>query len=318
MEVLQIAPGEEAAVGDAELALAIGNFDGVHRGHAAVLAQAREIAAERGLRTAVLTFEPHPRSVFRPDDPPFRLCLQPLKLRRLAAQGVERAIIAPFDARLSSLSPEAFAAFLAGLGAKAAVFGADFRFGKDRAGDAEALRRLGAAHGFETRAVSPVGAGEAKFSSSSVRRALREGRPDAAATVLGDWHCIEGPVEQGDQRGRDLGFPTANQSLDGILHPRFGVYATRAEVLDGPHRGLYDAVSSLGMRPTFSKTIPNFETHLLDFKGDLYGAMLSVRLIAFLRPEISYDGVDPLIEQMRRDVIDAKAALAAAGDTPAL
>ena len=317
MEVVRTSPGEtppELAAGPG-LAAAIGNFDGVHRGHQAVLARTREIAQARGLLFGAMTFEPHPRSVFRPDDPPFRLTAEPLKLRRLEALGLQRLIVARFDPRLSGLAPAGFADFLATeLNCRAVVVGRDFRFGKGRAGDAATLADLGAERGFETTALDPVGAaaGEAVFSSSAVRRALREGRPEEAAAILGDWHRIEGPVERGDQRGRTLGFPTANQSLDGVLHPLFGVYATRAEVLDGPHRGVYDAVSSLGLRPTFNKTTPNFETFLLDFEGDLYGAGLSVGLVRFLRPEIAYEGVEPLIAQMRRDVEDARAALAAA------
>lgn len=294
------------------IALAIGNFDGVHRGHRAVIAEATARAGAAGIAAGALTFEPHPRSVFRPGDPPFRLGGPAQKLRRLQPLGLDRVYVAAFDSRLSALTPEAFCAWLAEtLAVRVAVFGEDFRFGAGRAGDAAAFRALGARVGLEAATVAPVG-GAAVFSSSAAREALRDGRPEAAAEILGDWHRIDGLVEQGDQRGRTLGFPTANQSLEGVLHPRFGVYATLATVLDGPYKGVWPAVSSLGLRPTFQKTVPNFETHLFDFEGDLYGTEMSVALVSFLRPEVAYEGVDPLIAQMRRDAEDARAALAAA------
>lgn len=257
--------------GDRGRAIAIGNFDGVHRGHRAVIAATQAVARARGLSLAVLTFEPHPRQFFRPDDPPFRLTREPLKLRRLEACGVEDAIVLPFDARLAGLEPEAFArdVLAEGLGAGHVATGVDFRFGARRAGDLAALERLGAAHGFTAEGVSPVGGGEGRFSSSAAREALQNADPVGAARILGDWHRIEGVVEKGDQRGRTLGFPTANLALDGVLTPSFGIYAVMAEVLDGPHAGAYPGVASLGMRPTFDKTVPNFETFLFDFAGDL-------------------------------------------------
>lgn len=320
MEVTRIAaPEDDAAPGaapDRPYAVAIGNFDGVHRGHQAVIAAAREAARAEGLGLAALTFEPHPRSVFRPDDPPFRLSLEPLKRRRLAALGLDRLYIARFDAAFAALSPEAFAAFLTRrLGARVAVAGADFRFGSKRAGDGAALTALGARFGFSTILLAPAGGAE-PFSSSAARAALREGRPEEAARILGDWHRVEGPVIRGDQRGRELGFPTANQSLEGVLAPKFGVYAAFAEVLDGPRRARYRAAVSIGLRPTFGENAPNCESHLLDFEGDLYGASLSVALAAYLRPEIAYAGPEPLIAQIRQDVAAARGALDAAEAAP--
>ncbi|MEL6980385.1 MAG: riboflavin kinase, partial [Pseudomonadota bacterium] len=260
MEIVRASHGSPPPPPASGLSVGVGNFDGVHRGHQAVLGAARAQAEASGLTFGALTFEPHPRAMFRPHDPPFRLSLEPLKLRRLEAFGVRRTIIAGFDTAFSQLTPEAFCRFIGeDLGVRRAVVGEDFCFGAGRAGDAATLAALGPRYGFEATALAPVG-GEVAFSSSRARAALREGRPADAAFVLGEWHRIDGVVERGDQRGRELGFPTANQSLDGVLHPLFGVYATRAEVLDGPHRGVYDAVSSLGLRPTFHKTIPNFET----------------------------------------------------------
>ncbi len=302
--------------GDRARAIAIGNFDGVHRGHRAVIAATAKIAEARGLSLSVLTFEPHPRQFFSPDAPAFRLTREALKLRRLEACGVEEAIVLPFNRDLASLSPEAFAGDILanGLGAGHVATGEDFHFGAKRAGDLAMLQRLGAQYGFSAEGVAPVGLDQTgdgeRFSSSAVRDALQNADPEAAARILGDWHRIEGVVEKGDQRGRTLGFPTANQSLDGVLTPSFGIYAVMAEVLDGPHAGAYPGVASLGMRPTFDKTVPNFETFLFDFSGDLYGATLSVSLCAWIRPELKFEGIEPLVVQMKQDEAEARAILA--------
>lgn len=322
MRVTRGLTGVEAA--EVPRAVAIGNFDGVHRGHQALIARAGEAARRRAenCRLTVLTFEPHPRAFFQKDQPPFRLTLEPLKLRRLAAIGVAETVVLPFDLELASTPAEAFLdeIVFGALGARVVATGADFRFGAGRRGDAALLAEAAARRGAWFESVDPVGdgpGGEAEtFSSSEARKALREGAPERAARILGDWHRIEGVVEKGEQRGRDLGFPTANLSLDGLLAPSFGVYAALTEVLDGPHQGVHPAVASLGVRPTFGDSPPNFESHLLDFKGDLYGATLSVGLVRRLRPEIAFDGADALIAQMRRDADEARTALAAADPPP--
>lgn len=319
MEILTgLPPYERASDADPRpVSVALGNFDGVHRGHQVVIGAAGAAAKDLDLAHGVVTFEPHPRQVFQPDAPPFRLTSPEQKLRRLARIGVERSYVLPFDPRLSSLSAEEFArdVLAEGIRARHVVVGRDFRFGKGRAGDVDALRGFGERFGFSVEVVEKRGEGgstEAPFSSSAARAALREGRPEEAARILGAWHCIDGPVEKGDQRGRDLGYPTANQALaPELLHPAYGVYAVRVDVLDGPHRGAYDGVASLGLRPTFDKTVANFETYLFDFAGDLYGATVSVQLCAYLRPELKFDGLDPLIRQMDADSRDARARLAA-------
>ena len=300
------------------VSVAIGNFDGVHRGHQAVVAAAGREAERLGARLAVLTFAPHPRRFFQPDGEPFQLTRRPLKTRRLAALGVDRLIVQPFNAAFAAISAETFAREILGerLGARHVVVGADFRFGSKRRGDAAMLAEIGAEigaeAGYDVTALEPVGAGEV-FSSSAIRRALRDADPVEAARILGDWHRIEGVVEQGDRRGRELGYPTANMSLDGVLTPAYGIYAVFVEVLDGPHAGLHRGVASLGLRPTFNKTTPNFEAHLFDFEGDLYGATVSVGLAAYLRPEIKFDDLAALIAQMDADSAAARAALDAAG-----
>ncbi|MGF1447283.1 MAG: bifunctional riboflavin kinase/FAD synthetase [Pikeienuella sp.] len=297
---------------------ALGNFDGVHRGHRALVFAARAALPDRPL--AVVTFEPHPRRHFQPDLPPFRLTRPAERRRILAGLGVDLLCELTFDAALAQMEPEAFVSevLVSGLGLASVVVGADFRFGRARRGDAALLTRLGAAAGLKV-VVEPMRmpdrAGPA-FSSTAIRVALREGRPVEAAAALGRWHTVSGVVERGDQRGRDLGYPTANLAFDAQIVPSYGVYAARVTVHDGLHRGEYDAVASIGERPTFGVNAPNFEVHLFDFSGDLYGAEISVGLVAFLRGEARFDTVDALIAQMDVDSGEARARLAAARAAP--
>lgn len=287
---------------------AIGNFDGVHLGHRAVLDLARRAGAPLG----VVTFEPHPREFFVPDAPPFRLMNAQARAHRFERLGVELLFELAFDAALAALTPEGFVrdVLARGLGLSHAVVGEDFRFGRGRAGDAEALRRLGHRAGIEVT-VAPLVALEAgEVSSTAIRRALTEGRPRDAARMLGHWHRIEGPVLHGEKRGRALGYPTANLSLAGLHPPRFGVYAVEVDVLDGPHAGSHGGAASLGVRPMFAGGAPNLEVFLFDFAGDLYGATLSVALVEFLRPEGMFASVPALVEQMDADCARARAILA--------
>ena len=287
--------------------LALGNFDGVHRGHQAVIAAAREARPDAPL--AVATFEPHPRSFFAPTGPAFRLTLAAEKTRKLAALGVQTCYVLPFDAALSAMTPDDFAGIVLrdALGISAVTVGGDFRFGLKRAGDTETLKTLGRSLGFHVTALDTVADEEgALYSSSSARAALRDGKPHDAAAILGEPHRIRGVVEQGDQRGRTLSFPTANLALDGILAPKFGVYAVEVEILDGPHRGIVPGVANLGMRPTFEKTVPILEAHLFDFSGDLYGAEIAVSLMDYIREERRFDGLDSLKAQITADTERAR------------
>ncbi len=288
--------------------IAMGNFDGVHLGHRSVIDHARA-AADAPL--GVVLFEPHPREVFQPDAAPFRLMNAESRANRLARLGVDHLYQLPFGPVLAGLSPEVFAreVLVEGLGVKHVTVGADFRFGKGRAGDAEVLRALGRDLGFGVTVVPLVGEGD-RYSSSAIRLALSEGRPDEAARMLGHWHRIEGAVLHGDARGRDLGYPTANMALDHLHRPAFGVYAVMVDVLTGPHRGNYKGVASLGVRPTFGVNAPNLESHVFDFAGDLYGEHLSVALVAYLRPELKFDDLDALITQMDADSAEARKILA--------
>ena len=293
-------------------AAAIGNFDGVHLGHQAVIDVARGAAAADKAALAVMTFEPHPRNFFTPDAPPFRLMNAAARAHRLEKLGVDILFEFPFSAELASLSPEDFASRILrdGLGLKHAIVGADFRFGRDRSGTAEELRAFGKDFGFNVSVVPMLDLAEGPVSSTAIRDALTEGDPRTAARMLGHWHRIEGTIEQGDQRGRELGYPTANMSIAGLHPPKFGVYAVRAEVLTGPHIGRYEGAASIGVRPTFGVNAPNCETFLFDFKGDLYGAEMSVALIEYLRPEVKFTTVEALIRQMDADCETAARILA--------
>ncbi len=283
--------------------VAMGNFDGVHLGHQSVLALAREAAATLNAPLGVITFEPHPRGFFAPDAPAFRLMNAEARARRLEKLGVENLYEIPFNKDLASLSTVEFArdVLAKGLGVRHVVVGADFRFGKGRQGDVETLQKLGAEYGFGVTAAPLVSDIHGDYSSTAIREALSNGHPESAARILGHWHRIEGVVEQGDQRGRDLGYPTINISMEGLHLPKFGVYAVMVDVLDGPFKGYYPGAASLGIRPTFGINKPNLEVHLLDFSGDLYGARVSVALAAYIRPEEKFDNLDDLIVTMAED-----------------
>ncbi len=290
---------------------AIGNFDGVHLGHQSVIQLAAQAAPDAPL--GVVTFEPHPRTYFAPDAPNFRLMGAAARATRLEKLGVARLYELPFNAGLAGLSPEAFAQDVihAGLGLRHVVVGADFCFGKGRKGTAEDLKGFGAELGFGVTIARLMGEDDQVISSTAIRNALSEGRPRDAARMLGHWHRIEGPVIGGEQRGRTLGYPTANMSIDGLHPPRFGVYAVLVDVLDGPHVGSYHGVASMGVRPMFGENRPNLETFLFDFSGDLYGATLSIGLVDYLRGEERFDSLDALIAQMDADSAKARAILAA-------
>lgn len=286
----------------------MGNFDGVHRGHRAVIDAARA-AADAPL--AVLTFEPHPRQFFVPSGPAFRLMNAEARANRLARLGVEQLYELPFSTVLAGLTPEAFAreVLCDGLGAAHVTVGADFCFGKDRKGTAETLVELGRQMGFGVTILPLVAQDGHEFSSTAVRQALTEGRTRDAERMLGHWHRIEGEVVHGEKRGRELGWPTANMRMDGLHLPRLGVYAVLVDVLTGPDKVSCQGVASLGVRPMFGENAPNLEVHLFDFSGDLYGKHLSVALVEFLRDEAKFDSLQALIDQIAADAEDARRAL---------
>ena len=292
---------------------AIGNFDGVHLGHQAVIDIARSEAARTHAPLGIMTFEPHPREFFAPDAPPFRLMSAETKSHRLEKLGVDQLYQLPFDARLSGLSAEEFArdVIADGLGLSHVVVGADFCFGKGRKGTVDMLREFGACFGFGVTIAELVETAGIEVSSTRIRTALAEGEVRHAAAMLGHWHRIDGAVRHGDKRGRDLGYPTANMSISGLHPPRFGVYAVKADILTGPHKGSYDGAANIGHRPMFGENVPNLETFLFDFAGDLYDEHLSVALVEYLRPEAKFDSLDALVRQMDADCARAREILAA-------
>lgn len=293
--------------------VAIGNFDGVHRGHQALIARANELARAKNAPSAALIFEPHPQEFFRPESGCFRLTPFRTKARLLAQNGVEVLFALPFDAQIANQDAQAFVreVLVGSLHVRGIVIGADFRFGKGRAGDAELLTQLGAELGFSVDVFAPVLTDGSKISSSDIRRALQGGRPAEAAKLLGHWWTVEGRVEHGDARGRTLGYPTANLGMNGYLRPAFGIYATRAAVLDNDRpAGRHLGVASIGIRPMFRLQEPLMEAHLFEFDGSLYGKHLAVELIAYLRPELSLASVEELKRQMEADAREARRALA--------
>ena len=298
---------------DRGASVAMGNFDGVHRGHQAVIALAAAAGARIGVPTGIVTFEPHPRQHFAPDAPAFRLMNAAARGHRLEKLGVQVLYELPFTAELAAMSPHDFArrVLADGLGVAHVVVGADFRFGKGRAGTADDLKAFGVEMGFGVTIADLVADAGEEVSSTSIRTALSDGRPRDAARMLGHWHRIEGEVLHGDKRGKDLGFPTANMAITALHPPRFGVYAVKADVLTGPHAGSYDGAASLGVRPMFGENLPNLETYLFDFSGDLYGAEISVALIDYLRPELTFGSLPDLVAQMEDDCARARALLKA-------
>jgi riboflavin kinase/FMN adenylyltransferase len=298
----------------------IGNFDGVHRGHQILLADARQLADRLGAPMAVLTFEPHPRSVFLPDQPPFRLTSLRAKAHVLQEAGVDHLFVLHFDRAFSLKPAEAFIEeiLVRDLAVRHVVVGWDFCFGHKRSGNVALLQSMGAKQGFGVTAVDPVMTGEGEvYSSSIIRDHLRAGRPTRATELLGRPWEIEGRVEQGEQRGRTIGFPTANLGLGDHLCPALGVYAVLAGSDPGVEHGeettWLPAVANLGRRPTVGGEDVRLEVHFLDFSGDLYGQTLRVRLIDFIRPEKKFDGLDALKAQIALDCGQARQILARAG-----
>ena len=288
-------------------ALAIGNFDGVHRGHQAVLLEAKRIADAEGRRSGAVVFDPHPRQFFAPEQPFFYLTPLPLKLELLAELGLDQTFVIPFNRELSSLSAEDFATKVVaqGLGASHVVVGYDFTYGKGRTGTTQGLKAIGRGQGFGVDVVAPVGEKGATFSSSSIRDHLRKGEMREAADQLGYWWRVRGRVEQGHGRGKGLGFPTLNLPLAHGQEVAHGIYALRVY-----HKGRrYDAAGYVGSSPTFGPGTPALEAYLLDFAGNLYGEDVELEFIAMLRGDRAFSDGEALARQMREDCEAARIVL---------
>lgn len=297
------------AEADRGASVALGNFDGVHRGHQQVIALAARAARGTGAPLGVISFEPHPRRIFQPDAPAFRLMTSDQLARALAALGVDILYILPFDAEMANLTDREFAEQVLrdGLGVTHVSVGFDVSFGKGRTGSPEIMARYGAELGFGVSVAEAVGDEGEKFSSTQVREALRDGRPEVAARILGRPFAIEGMVEHGRQLGRKLGFPTANVALGDYVTPRFGVYATRTRLPDGREIA---GVANIGVNPTVDGVIaPRLEVWLFDFDEDIYDQMIETDLVAFLRDEARFDGLDAMVEQVKVDAAQARALL---------
>jgi riboflavin kinase/FMN adenylyltransferase len=285
---------------------AIGNFDGVHRGHQALLARAAEEAARRGTPWGVVSFEPHPRSFFKPDEPVFRLTPEPLKARLMAALGASFMVVLPFDRALAELSPEDFVTrhLVERLGVAHAVTGYDFHFGQGRKGNPAVMAELGQRLGFGVTIVEQVTDEDDRrspFSSSSIRQALRHGHVQAAARELGYHWSVLGEVVRGDQRGRTIGFPTINIVLEKGADPFRGIYAVRVRDVGSSDAVIWPGAGYFGDRPTFDTGRTFLEVHLIGFDGDLYGRQMLVEFIDLIRPDKRFSSVDELVTQMKAD-----------------
>ena len=294
----------------------MGNFDGLHLGHAALIGHARELAHARGLPTAVLTFEPHPRSVFMPEGEPFRLTPFRVKQREITRLGVDLLFVQHFDAAFGRKSAESFVdeVMLGAVGVSHIVVGHDCTFGNRRRGTPQMLREAGVQYGFGVTVVDPVRSADAAvYSSTHIRELLKAGKPREAAAQLGRYWEIDGRVATGDRRGRTIGFPTANIGLGGYLRPLLGVYAVRVsgDGADDPLDGdTIDGVANIGLRPTVGGMEPRLEAHLFDIDRDLYGRHLRVSLVEFIRPERKFSSLAELTAQIAADAQFARIILA--------
>ena len=289
--------------------VALGNFDGFHLGHQAVVGQAVARARAEGRPALVATFDPHPVRHFRPDTPPFRLTTLDQRERLFAAAGVDAMVVFAFDAALAALSAEAFAERLAArLQVAGVVTGEDFTFGQGKRGDVAMLAALGTAHGFTAETVGAVTLDGETVSSSRIRELLRAGDPRGAARLLTRPFAIQGTVQHGDKLGRTIGYPTANLDMGKYLRPAYGIYAVTARLPDGRQ---VQGAANLGIRPTFDPPKELLEPYFFDFSGDLYGQTIEVALIDYIRPEAKFDSLDALTAQMEADCAEARARLSA-------
>ena len=296
---------------DQGASVALGNFDGVHKGHQSVIAMAAEASKATGAPLGVISFDPHPRRIFQPDAPAFRLMNLDQQAKALADLGVDIFYILPFDREMEHLTDREFAQKVLhdGLGVRNVSVGFDISFGKGRTGSPQSMSAYGAEMGFGVSIAQPAGPAGSKYSSTSVRTALREGRPHDATEILGRPFAIRGLVERGRQLGRTIGFPTANVALADYVSPRFGVYATRTRLPDGRE---VPGVANIGVNPTIEGEIaPRLEVWLFDFDEDIYDQVIETDLVAFLRDETRFDGLETMTAQIHKDAAQARALLTA-------
>ena len=291
--------------------VALGNFDGFHLGHQAVVNRAIALGFHERRSVIVATFDPHPVRFFKPDVPPFRLTSLDQRERLFAHAGADAMLVFRFDAELASMDADAFVAEILArrLGVAGVVTGDDFSFGKGRTGDVDLLRKLGEQYGVRAEAVAQVMIDGERVSSGRIREALAAGDPGTATHLLTRPFAVEAVVERGDGRGHALGFPTANVSLGRYQRPAYGIYAVRVRLDDDSE---HSGVASFGVRPTFEEGEEYLETFIFDWEGDLYDRTIEIGLIAYLRPEAKFESVEALVEQMRKDEAEARRLLAIA------
>ena len=291
--------------------VALGNFDGFHLGHQAVVNRAIALGFHERRPVIVATFDPHPVRFFKPDVPPFRLTSLDQRERLFAHAGADAMLVFRFDAELASMDADAFVAEILArrLGVAGVVTGDDFSFGKGRTGDVDLLRKLGEQYGVRAEAVAQVMIDGERVSSGRIREALAAGDPGTATHLLTRPFAVEAVVERGDGRGHALGFPTANVSLGRYQRPAYGIYAVRIRLDDNSE---HSGVASFGVRPTFEEGEEYLETFIFDWDGDLYDRTIEIGLIAYLRPEAKFESVEALVEQMRKDEAEARRLLAIA------
>ncbi|MGL4637400.1 MAG: bifunctional riboflavin kinase/FAD synthetase [Beijerinckiaceae bacterium] len=293
----------------AQPVVAIGNFDGVHLGHTALLQSALAMAHPLQRPSAVLTFSPHPRRFFQPEKPLFQLTPQKMKARLLAEAGMQAMIELRFDASFAALTADQFIEdiLVKRMRVSGVVIGHDFHFGRQRQGTPDFLVDAGKKHGFETSVVKPRMLDGTVVSSSHIRSLLADGDIADATRMLGREWCVESVVQHGDKRGRELGYPTANLHLDPAVTLKHGIYAVRAIINGNPHA----AIASFGSRPTFDNGAPKLEVHVFDYSADLYDQEIEIKFVGYIRPELKFDGIEALIKQMDADSLQARAILAA-------
>ncbi len=289
--------------------VALGNFDGFHRGHQAVVGRAVALAKAQGRPAIVATFDPHPVRWFKPDVPPFRLTSLDQRERLFAEAGADAMLVFRFDGELAGVSAADFITdrLIARAGAAGVVTGEDFTFGKGRGGNTRVLAEIGGANGLNVETVGPVDEGGETISSSRIRDALQAGDCAAATHLMTRPYAIQGVVQHGDKVGRTIGYPTANIDMGDYLRPRYGIYAVRGRLADGR---VLNGAANLGVRPMFDPPKELLEPYFFDFSGDLYGQEIDVELHAFIRPEAKFDTLEALTAQMDRDCAQAKAILA--------
>ncbi|MGD9664012.1 MAG: bifunctional riboflavin kinase/FAD synthetase [Novosphingobium sp.] len=290
--------------------VALGNFDGFHLGHQAVVGAAVEQARNEGRPCIVATFDPHPMRHFHPDTPPFRLTTLDQREELFCASGADAMLVFHFDGELAGVTAEDFVSALMcdHIGAAGIVTGEDFSFGKGRSGNAAMLATLSASHGFSTRAVPPVALGGAPVSSSRIRDALQAGDCETATALMTRPYAVRSTVQHGDKRGRTIGYPTANLSMGAYLRPRFGIYAVTGRVLSTGQ--VLKGAANIGIRPTFDPPVELLEPFFFDFSGDLYDQEIEIAFHHFLRPEAKFDSLEDLTKQMDKDCEEARAILA--------